>query len=164
MSKLIIIRGNSGSGKSTIAEHVRKKLNGKVALIGQDNLRRTILQEEDSIDKKDILGLLEQTVVYCMNQGYDVIVEGILSKPKYGDVLNRLMNQKNVTSFVFYIDVSFKETLKKHLIKENSHEFGEKEMRDWYQEKNYLGVKSEIIIEEESSLEETVEYVLSQTK
>ena len=154
--KLIIIRGNSGSGKSAVAERLREVLGGKVAVVGLDTLRRTILMERDSLENTDIIGLLEQTVTYCLDKGYIVIVEGILSKPKYKDVLMRLMGYAKCQTAVFYIDVSLEETVRRHQTKPVAKDFGEEEMKSWYQLKNYLDVPGEMIVDENSSLEKTV--------
>lgn len=154
--KLIIIRGNSGSGKSAVAERLREVLTGKVAVVGLDTLRRTILMEEDSLENTDIIGLLEQTVTYCLEKGYTVVLEGILSKPKYKEVLVRLMEKAGCNVGVFYIDVSLEETVRRHKNKAVADEFGEEEMKSWYQPKNYLDIPGEVIIPEDSSLEETV--------
>ena len=159
MQNLIIIRGNSGSGKSTVAEKLRGVLGGKVALIGQDALRRTILGESDSLENTDIIALLEQTTHYCLEKGYSVILEGILSKPKYGDVLLRLMDTIPCNTHVFYIDVSFEESLQRHITKPIANEVSEEKLRSWYQPRNYLGVTGEVIIKENSTLEETVQLI-----
>jgi predicted kinase len=104
--KLIIIRGNSGSGKSIVAERLRDMLEERVAIVGQDVLRRTILREPDHSDNTDIIGLIEQTTSYCLNKGYTVIIEGILSKQKYRDALVKIIESSPCRSSVFYIDVS----------------------------------------------------------
>jgi len=161
MNKLIIIRGNSGSGKSIVAEELRNTMNGKVALIGQDTLRRTILMETDSAENIDILGLMKQTVIYCLDNGYNVILEGILSRPKYGDLLGELMDYEETKSHVFYIDVSLEETIQRHKTKPIASEVSDEKLKEWYQEKNYLEFENEVIIPEESSLQETVGLILS---
>jgi predicted kinase len=160
--QLIIIRGNSGSGKSTIAKSVREKCVGKVALVGQDTLRREILGEKDTLENTDIVGLLKQTVVYCIEHNYTIIIEGILSKPKYRDVLLELMEKAQSAGYhtgVFYIDVSLEETLRRHNTKPVADEFGEKELRAWYQPHNYLDTPGEVIVGEDSTLEEAVEKI-----
>ncbi|MFI7107377.1 AAA family ATPase [Nonomuraea sp. NPDC050227] len=56
---LIVIRGNSGSGKSTVARTVRETYDQRgMALIGQDVVRREILRERDKADGVNI-GLLD---------------------------------------------------------------------------------------------------------
>lgn len=99
--KLIVIRGNSGSGKSAVAERLREEIDGKVAIVGLDTLRRTILKEPDQLENTDIIGLIEQTATYCLNKGYTVIIEGILSKPKYKEVLIKLVDTASCVSYIY---------------------------------------------------------------
>jgi predicted ABC-type ATPase len=162
MQKLMIIRGNSGSGKSTVAKEVRKLLDGKVALIEQDYFRRIVLKEKDTAEHTAIIDLLDQTVRLAISRGYIVILEGILSSEKYRGMLNSLAN--DFRSQVFYIDVSFGETLIRHNTKPNKHEFGAEEMKNWYLEKDYLCRNDEIIIREQSSLKKTVKMIVEAAK
>jgi predicted kinase len=159
--QLIIIRGNSGSGKSAVAERLREEIDGKVAVIGLDTLRRTILKEPDQLENTDVIGLIEQTVVYSLEKGYTVIVEGILSKPKYKEVLMKLVASADYESHIYYIDVSLEETLKRHRTKPIADEVTDEQLASWYQPKNYLDVPGEIIIDESSTLEETVNSIKS---
>lgn len=157
--KLIIIRGNSGSGKSTVAEKLREALGGKVAIVGLDTLRRSILKEPDQLENTDVIGLIEQTVTYGLEKGYTVIIEGILSKPKYREVLIKLMRSTSCKSSIFYIDVSIEETFERHKTKPIANDVTEEQLRSWYQPKNYLDVPGEIIVGEKSTLEETVDLI-----
>lgn len=159
--KLIIIRGNSGSGKSAVGEKLREELGGKVAIVGLDTLRRTILMEKDHLENTDIIGLLEQTVTYCLEKGYTVIIEGILSKPKYKEILMKLIESADCDSHIFYIDVSLDETIKRHKTKPIANEVTDEQLKSWYQPKNYLDVSDEVIIDESSTLEETVKLIKS---
>lgn len=159
--KLIIIRGNSGSGKSAVAERLREELDDKVAIVGLDTLRRTILKEPDKLENTDIIGLIEQTVTYSLSKGYTVILEGILSKPKYKDMLMKLVDNADCDSHIYYIDVSLEETLKRHKTKPIANEVTDEQLTSWYQPKNYLDVPREIIIDESSSLNETVNLIKS---
>lgn len=162
MQNLIIIRGNSGSGKSTVAKEVRKLLDGKVALIEQDYFRRVVLKEKDTAENTAIIDLLDQTVRLTHSLGHTIILEGILSSEKYGGMLNNLAN--DFKAQVFYIDVSFGETLIRHNTKPNKHEFGAEEMKNWYLEKDYLYRNDEIIIPEQSNLRKTVKIIVEAAK
>ena len=47
-TRLIVLRGNSGSGKSTVAKALREAYGRGVAWVSQDLIRRTILRERTS--------------------------------------------------------------------------------------------------------------------
>ena len=159
MGKLIILRGNSGCGKTTTAQRIRNKVGDKVALIEQDILRRRILGETGK-GGDDNVELIEKTVMFALNKGYDVILEGILPKEYYGEMLERICLYAPKV-YTFYFDVSIEETLRRHETKSNKQEFGEAEMRDWYREKDYLGLENEYTIPESYTEESVAEYVLS---
>jgi chloramphenicol 3-O-phosphotransferase len=47
-TRLVILRGNSASGKLSVAAGgLREKFGRGLAVVGQDNLRRTLLRERD---------------------------------------------------------------------------------------------------------------------
>jgi adenylate kinase family enzyme len=157
-SKLIVLRGNSGSGKSTVAKKLREASNRKIAIIEQDYLRRFILKEKETEGTNNI-DLIEQIVEFALSRNYDVILEGILYFPRYGEMLKRLVS-KCPHNYFFYFDVSFEETLNRHATKQNAHEFGETEMREWYKPNQLTHFKGEQVIPELSTIEETVNHIL----
>lgn len=134
---LIIIRGNSVSGKTTIAKKLQRELGEKTMLIQQDVVRREILNVRDTSGNSAIK-LIENLALYGKSIDYNVIVEGILSTRKYGEMLQRVVAQFDRV-FVYYFDIPFEETLRRHKTKPNVDEFGEKELRDWWKEKDMLG-------------------------
>jgi predicted ABC-type ATPase len=77
--KLILLRGNSGSGKTTVAKRVRESSQRKIAVVEQDHIRRTLLKEKDMTGYANVAALIQQIVNFAMDREYDVIVEGILS-------------------------------------------------------------------------------------
>lgn len=161
---LVVIRGNSGSGKSSLALSLREALvksGTKNALISQDYFRRTILKEKDRINNLDVVNLLDLNIRALISMGYLVILEGILTSKKYGDMLikfNKDFGPKNC--LFYYYDVSFEETLRRHKNKPNSNEFGEEQMRKWWQDEDALNLKNEIIIKQDLSLTEAREMIL----
>ena len=134
---LIIIRGNSVSGKTTIAKKLQRELGEKTMLIQQDVVRREILNVRDT-SGNPAMKLIENLALYGKFIDYNVIVEGILSTRKYGEMLQRVVAQFDRV-FVYYFDIPFEETLRRHKTKPNVDEFGEKELRDWWEEKDMLG-------------------------
>ncbi len=157
--KLIVLRGNSGSGKSTVAKRLREASSRQIALVEQDYLRRFVLKEKETEGTNNI-GLIQQTVEYALSHGYDVILEGILYFPRYGKMLERLARHCP-DHYFFYFDVGFDETLKRHATKPNAHEFGEPEMREWYKPGQQTGFDREWIIPESSSIEQSVQTIIN---
>ena len=82
MTKLIILRGNSGSGKTTIAKELQKLFGKNTMLISQDVIRRDMLRVKDGVDTK-ALSLLSELLVYGNNNCKFVILEGILYSQWY---------------------------------------------------------------------------------
>lgn len=74
MSRLVIIRGNSGSGKSTIAAKLHGMVDGSV-LIEQDYYIKYMSadKEQDALRKQRIF----DDVKRALDQGNTVILEGV---------------------------------------------------------------------------------------
>lgn len=163
-TKLIILRGNSGSGKTSVATLLRERSSGgrKIAIIEQDYVRRFILKEKER-DNGDNIDLIRQTVTFALSRGYHVILEGILYSERYKPMLLELL-EENDENYVYYLDVSLEGTLKRHKTKPNAHEFGEKEMREWHRPLDILGLRNERVIGEHSAQEATVAKILFETK
>lgn len=161
-TKLIILRGPSGSGKSTIAKEIRKVKKSEVAFVEQDYLRRIILKEKDIFNGKNIK-LIFQTVRFALDNGYNTILEGILYSKHYKDMIIELLKVHPEENYFYYIDIPFEETLRRHMTKPNAHEFGEKEMREWYAPKDYLNLEGEKIIDDKASLEKITKQILQET-
>lgn len=156
---LIILRGNSGSGKSTVAKRLRHEMGYGTMMVSQDVVRREILRTKDTNGNASI-ELIEQITHYGWSIGYDVIIEGILNKDKYGTMLGRLITNCPGSSHVYYFDIPFEETLRRHATKPNTHEFGEKEMRDWWRDKDFLDMPGEQIIDDTMSANEVVAEIM----
>lgn len=154
-TRLIVLRGNSASGKSAVAQEIRHRFGRGIAIVGQDNLRRDILKERDEPGAANI-GLIDLTARYALDHGYHVIVEGILYVAHYGDMLRRLARDHRGESRFFYFDVTFPETLRRHATKPQAAEYGEEEMRRWHHPRDLLSGVDEQIIPERATLDQAV--------
>jgi len=106
---LIIIRGNSGSGKSSIAKQLRKEFSPeKTSLIEQDYFRRHVLGEIGK-DGGDNVDLLELVVKFSLKNNYVTILEGIMSSDHYCEMIKRLKEISPENTHVFYMEVSLDE-------------------------------------------------------
>jgi predicted kinase len=133
---LIVIRGNSASGKSTVAEQVRIQ-SDCVAIVGQDHIRRVVLKDKDRPGAPNI-GLIDLVTRYALDAGYTTVLEGILYAAHYGEMLTRLRDDHVGKSLYYYLDVPYEETLRRHATKPNAHEYGAAEMSSWWRERDLL--------------------------
>lgn len=160
-TRLVIVRGNSASGKSTVAGAVRTQLGRTCALVQQDVLRRTVLKERDVAGGANI-GLISLVARYALDQGYHVIIEGILHAERYAAMLTDLARDHRGTTAVYYLDISYAESLRRHATRPQAAEFGPGHMRGWYRHRDLLGVPGERVIPETSTLEHTTARVLAE--
>ena len=159
--QLIVIRGNSASGKSAAAAAIRDRYGRRgLAIVGQDNLRRVILRERDVPGGANI-DLIDQTARFALSRGYHTIVEGIFNADHYGAMLTALISDNHGRAFAYFLDVPFPETLRRHATKTGSLKYGEAEMRRWYRGLDLLPGGVEHVIPAESSLEDTVSKVMA---
>lgn len=122
-SKLIIIRGNTGSGKTTTAKSLQNYLGHGTLLVSQDVVRREMLKLQDREGNLSI-DLIRQIAEYGKDKCEFIIVEGILYKERYGEMLKNLIQFYDQEAYAFYFDLSFEETVLRHNSREKKMEFG----------------------------------------
>lgn len=155
----MIVRGNSGAGKTSVATAVRAQLASTCAVVGQDVIRRTILKERDTPGGANI-GLVSTVARYALDNGFAVIVEGILHAGHYGDMLTELVADHRGRTGIYYLDVSFEESLRRHATRPQAAEFGPDDMRQWYRARDLLRLPGEQVVPHSSSLDETTHRIL----
>lgn len=161
-TKLIVLRGPSGSGKSTTAKRLFEKAKKRIALIDQDHYRFIFKPaggggkaNSDSIHK-----MIKSDVLIALNDGYDVILEGILSVKSYDKILDEIFTEHKGENYMYYFDISFAETVRRHKTRSKTNEFGEEDMREWYPIAHRSNHKLEQIIPEIFSQEQTVGFII----
>lgn len=158
-TKLVVLRGNSGSGKSTTAQEIRQRVGRGVAWIEQDYLRRILLREHDRPGVPNI-GLIDQTARYALDHGYHVVLEGIFYTPHYGEMLHQLIADHAGITGVYYFQLPFDETIRRHSTRPLAKVVNAEQMRDWYHPCDLLGVPGEQVIDISSTLTDTVDRVV----
>ncbi|MFE9451880.1 AAA family ATPase [Streptomyces sp. NPDC006739] len=161
-TRLVVLRGNSASGKSSVAAGLRERFGRGLALVSQDNLRRIVLREHDRPRAANI-GLIDLTARYALNAGYHVVVEGILHADHYGDMLTRLRVDHRGPTHGYYLDVPFGETLARHATKPIGDDVNEAQLRDWYGPRDLLPGGIETVIGAQSALHETIDRIMLDT-
>jgi len=162
-TRLIVLRGNSGSGKSTVATALREAYGRGIAWVSQDLIRRVILREKDRAGGVNI-GLIDQVARYSLNNGYHVILDGIFYADRYEPMLAALGRDHRGVSRFYYLDVSIEGTLCRHLMRPQAAEFGADDMRSWYRARDLLAGVREHVIPETSTLEDTTSLILAGTQ
>ncbi|MFI7307601.1 AAA family ATPase [Micromonospora chalcea] len=160
-STLVIIRGNSGSGKTTAARETRRRFGRGAALLEQDYLRRILLREHDSTHIHPVAPtFITTTARTALDLGYHVILEGILHTERYADALHHLIDTHPGPTAVFYLDVSYDETVRRHHNRAEPIPVTPDEMRRWYTHRDLLDVPGETVIPEDSTFDQTVTTIL----
>ena len=158
-SKIIILRGNSGSGKTTVANALQKKLGRGTLIISQDVIRREMLWVRDGSETKAI-SLLIDLIKYGKKNCDFLILEGILNAVWYKELFEIIKLEFNGSIYAYYYDLSFEETLQRHQTKSNCNDFGENDMKKWWNEKDFIEIIEEKILAQELSIDETVDIVI----
>lgn len=155
MSKLIMIRGNSGSGKTSLAKALQKKFGRNTMLISQDMVRIQMLHAKDA----EALPLIIKLLQYGRQNSEITILEGILDSRYYMPLFQTALAEYGEDIFAFYYDLPFEETLLRHNTKPNKADFGEQDIRRWWNEKDYVGMIPEKTITKDMSLDDAVELI-----
>ncbi len=163
--KLIILRGPSASGKSSVASEIRKRCAGTdIALVDQDYFKLVVCDGSSRERRREaVSAMLLQNTLIALRCGYHVIMEGLINADHYKPMFDEIFRQHPQENFVYFFDISFDETLKRHAGRSKSDEFGAKEMKEWYVGVKPLGIEGEAIIGESATLEQTVERILVDT-
>lgn len=159
---VVVLRGNSGSGKSTVAQLLRSRVRRPMALVEQDYLRRTVLKQRGN-EGAAAKSLIYQTVTLALDHGYDVVLDGILDTVNYGSMLRQVGARRGCRTYAYWFDVPFEEALRRHSTKPNSNEFGEREMRQWWRENDLCGLPGERILPAQLGAEEAVARIQTDT-
>jgi hypothetical protein len=161
-TRLIVVRGNSGAGKSSVARALRSAYGYGMAWVSQDLIRRTILQEKDRAGGANI-GLIDQVTRYSLDHDYHVVLDGILASDRYEPMLAALIRDHAGGSFCYYLEVSLTETLRRHNTRPEAAEFSHADMRSWYRPIDLLTGIAEVVIPETSTLPQTTARILADT-
>jgi len=163
MCRLIILRGNSGSGKTTIAKELQRKFGSNTLLISQDAIRREMLMVSDGPDTL-ALPMLKELLQYGRTHCETVILEGIMVADWYRPLFELAKELFGKNIYAYYFDIPFEETLNRHKTRAKNSEFGEEAMREWWVEKDYSDVLDETAITADKDKETIVQEICQAIK
>ena len=122
-SKIIILRGNSGSGKTTIAHLLQEYFKDNTLLISQDVIRRQMLKVSDGPNTSAINLIIDLVKFGCKNCQV-IILEGILRADWYKNLFYAINYFFDNHIYAYYFDLPLEETLIRHQQREEKNEFG----------------------------------------
>lgn len=157
---LIVLRGNSGSGKSVTAKALQRHFGRGTLMIPQDTVRREMLWARDG-EGTPALPLLQSLLRYGHGHCAVTILEGILASDVYAPLFAEAARLYGSHLYAYYWDIPFEETLCRHATKPNRGDFGEADMRRWWREKDYAPMLREKRLDETLSQEGALHLILS---
>ena len=132
-----------------------------IGKLEQDYLRRVVLREHGSNRFPAVApGFIATMARTALDAGYHVVLEGILHTGPYGRPLRELVAEHPGPSCVFWLEVSFDETVRRHEGRPGMAHVTADMMRGWYAPMDLLGVPGEQVIAEEFGVEDTVAAIL----
>ena len=158
LAKLIIIRSNSGSGKTSVSKALQEKFGENTMLISQDTVRREILRTRDGADTK-ALPLMTELLKYGRRNSPVTIMEGIMVAEWYMPLFEAAIEEFGSEIYAYYYDLPFEETVARHGTRDKRTEFGAEDMRRWWAENDYMKIMPEKIFTKETGLDESVEMI-----
>lgn len=161
-TRLVILRGDSASGKTTTATALRAALGPRVALIQQDYVRRELLHDMDARRRsRDASVLIVGAARQALDLGYDVILDGIFNLRDYSEPFESLHRDHCGATRIYQFDVGLDETIRRHASRSLASAFGEEEIREWYDGWQPLPWYAEHRVGPETTTDELVSIVLS---
>lgn len=152
--KLVILRGNSGSGKTATARALQRQLPNSL-LLSQDVIRRQILHAPDTAGTPAI-ALMAALIDWGRAQKFSVIIlEGILKRSVYTEMLEQLKRQWGPTLYLAYFDLPFDTTLARNQQKHRP--FTAAQLQQWWLGRDRLGWETAEFHEEQTLVEQVAE-------
>ena len=163
--KIIILRGNSGSGKTTTAKALQERIGRGTLLISQDEVRREMLWVRSGKDNKSI-DLIRHLVRFGYEHCEVTILEGILYADEHVELFEEVKRLFGKHIYAYFYNLSFEETLKRHGEKQKVklHTFGEPDMRKWWRDKDLLPNIEENLVKQDMNLCSVVDWICKEIR
>lgn len=159
LGTLVVLRGNSGSGKSTVAQGLRDAVSDNVVWIEQDYVRRIVLAEAGG-EQQPLTAVMIEAMARCaLGGGYVVVVEGILDAKRYGAMLQRLHETRPGRAGYYYFSIPFDETVRRHATRPLTDVVSAEEMRGWYRHNDALDFVDEQVVDSDATARATVQRI-----
>jgi AAA domain len=158
VTKLIILRGPSAVGKSTVAAALMRRTKRPTVLVDLDHYRFSFINPPPR-DHNLEYEMSGSDVLIGLNLGFDVIFDGNFRAEAHDRFLAKRFQAHPEENYLFYLDASLGETLERHNTKSNPRINADK-MKEVYKYASPVGHEKEVVIPQDSSLDETVDRII----
>ena len=156
-TKLIIIRGPSGVGKSTVSKLLLQRTSRPAVLVDLDHYRFGFVNPP-RVDHGLEYRMSASAILTALRSGFDVIFDGQFTSEAHDPFLARIFRAHPRQNYLFYLDASLPETLARHSTKFNPR-IGAEKMAEVYPLASPLGRPNEVVVPEGSTLEQTISLI-----
>ncbi len=135
-------------GKSTVSSSLARIIRAKgkkVALIEQDHFRITILGSP-SADAKTTTSIMLGAICAAVDADCVVIVEGMLTMPKFMPLIESLNSTYPGAVSTFYLEASLEVVLDRHAGRSKSSYIPSSDVAEWYQLAKPTGLPDEVLL------------------
>ena len=133
---LIVLRGNAATGKTSVASSLQERLGTTDVMLVQQDIT------EEHADTQ--IQMIQKLINYGKKHFHYVILDGVLSKDTYGEMLNGLIEDFGSQQLVYYFNDSFEQTVKYNEQKIQPHDIDK--LKSWW-------IDSDLISDEDVKLE-----------
>ncbi len=158
MKLLITIRGNSCSGKTTLAKELQRRFGRGTMRLSQDVIRREILHVKDEPNPKSV-PFLKLMLAYGYENTEIVILEGIMKADWYRDLFAYCCELYGANILSWYYDLPFEKTLERRDLKPNRDELTDDKMHLWWTEHDYAPEWNEILLTEADQVNDVADRI-----
>ncbi|KOY79628.1 kinase [Apilactobacillus kunkeei] len=133
---LIVLRGNAVTGKTSVASSLQERLGTTDIMLVQQDIT------EEHVDTQ--IQMVQKLVNYGKKHFHYVILDGVLPKDSYGEMLNELIEDFGSQQLVYYFNDSFEQTVKYNEQKIQPHDIVK--LKSWW-------IDSDLLSQEDIKLE-----------
>lgn len=130
-----------------------------MAIIGQDVLRREILRVRDHPGALSV-AYIDLSARFALDNGLDVVIEGILHSESYGEMLTQLRHDHLGITHCYYYELALDETLRRHRTKALAVEVSESDLASWYRRDDRVTSLDESVFDVDASTADALGRVL----
>lgn len=128
---LIVLRGNAVTGKTSVASALQERLGTTNVMLVQQDIT------EKHIDTQ--IPMIQKLVNYGKKHFHYVILDGILPKELYGEMLHSFIEDFGSQQLVYYFNDSFERTLKHNEQKIQPYDIDK--LKSWWTDSDILSVE-----------------------